>query len=118
MHYHRNMKATATLALAHVGDTHRYGAVGMNESGRIVSFIEKREGNIEGLINGGVYVLTREVLDFIPGGQPVSLEPDILTTLIGGDLYGRPLKGYLVYSGVAPTAWRLRPPPTQLLAPV
>src|SRR5207302_3446424 len=45
MHYHRNRKATATLALAHVDDTQRYGAVGINELGQIVSFIEKREGN-------------------------------------------------------------------------
>src|SRR5258708_2634234 len=118
MHYHRNMKATATLALAHVGDTHRYGAVGMNESGRIVSFIEKREGNLEGLINGGVYVFTREVLDFIPGGQPVSLEQDILPKLIGRDLYGLPLKGYFVDIGVPADYLRLPSTPTQLLAAV
>src|SRR5438105_1940963 len=76
MHYHRKMKATATLA--HVDDTQRYGMVGVGELGRIVSFIEKRAGNREGLINGGVYVFAREVLDFIPGGKLVSLEQDIL----------------------------------------
>lgn len=118
MHYHRNMKATATLALAHVDDTQRYGAVGMNESGRIVSFIEKREGNIEGLINGGVYVFAREVLDFIPGGQQVSLERGILPKLIGRDLYGLPLKGYFVDIGVPADYMRLRSTPTQLLAAV
>ena len=118
MHYHRNMQATATLALAHVNDTQRYGAVGMNELGRIVSFIEKREGNTEGLINGGVYVFAREVLDFIPKGQPVSLERDILPKLIGRGLYGLPLKGYFVDMGVPADYMRLRSTPTQLLAAV
>jgi mannose-1-phosphate guanylyltransferase len=118
MHYHRNMKAMATLALAHVDDTQRYGAVGMNELGRIVSFIEKREDNIEGLINGGVYVFAREVLDFIHEGQPVSLERDILPKLIGRGLYGLPLKGYFVDIGVPTDYMKLRSTPTQLLAAV
>lgn len=41
MHYHRKRKATVTVALAHTEDTQRYGVVGMNEMGHIVSFIEK-----------------------------------------------------------------------------
>jgi NDP-sugar pyrophosphorylase family protein len=118
MHYHRSRKATATLALAHVDDTQRYGAVGMNELGRIVSFIEKRESNIEGLINAGIYVFAREVLNFIPEGQPVSLEQDILPKLIGRGLYGLPLKGYFVDIGVPADYMRLQSAPTQLLAAV
>lgn len=118
MHYHRDMKAIATLALSHVDDTQRYGAVGLNELGRIVSFIEKRQGNTDGLINGGVYVFTREVLDFIPEGQPVSLEKDILPKLIGQDIYGLPSNGYFVDIGVPTDYMRLQSNPTQLLAAV
>lgn len=118
MHYHRDMKALATLALAYVDDVQRYGAVGLNESGRIVSFTEKREGNTGGLINGGVYVFAREILDFIPGGQPVSLEQDILPKIIGRDLYGLPLPGYFVDIGVPADYLSLRSTPTQLLAAV
>jgi NDP-sugar pyrophosphorylase family protein len=118
MHYHCNMQATATLALAHVDDTRRFGAVGINALGRIVSFVEKREGDGRGLINGGVYVFAREVLDFIPGGQLVSLEQDILPGLIGRDLYGLPLKGYFVDIGVPADYTDLRSDPAQLLAAV
>jgi len=118
MDYHRAMEATATLALAYVNDTQRYGAVGINEAGRIVSFREKREGNKEGLINGGVYVLARKVLDIIPGGQPVSLEQDILPRLIGQDLYGLSLRGYFVDIGVPADYMGLRSKPTPLLAAV
>lgn len=118
MHYHRKMQATASLALTHIDDTQRYGAVGTNELGQIVSFIEKREDNTESLINGGVYVFAHEVLDFIPDGQPVSLERDILPKLIGRGLYGLPLKGYFVDIGVPADYMRLRSTPTQLLTVV
>ncbi len=118
MPYHRDMKATATLALAHVNNTQRYGAVGTNELGQIVSFIEKGEGNREGLINSGIYVFAREVFDFIPEGQPVSLERDILPKLIGRGLYGLPLKGYFVDIGVPADYMGLQSTPTQLLAAV
>jgi NDP-sugar pyrophosphorylase family protein len=118
MHYHRDMKAMATLALADVDNTQRYGAVSLDELGRIISFIEKREGNTKGLVNGGVYVFRREVLDFIPEGQSVSLEKDILPKLIGQGLYGLPLQGYFVDIGVPIDYMRLRSSPTQLLAAV
>jgi NDP-sugar pyrophosphorylase family protein len=118
MHHHRDMKAMATLALAHVDDTQRYGAVGMNESGRIVSFIEKRDSDTGGLINGGIYVFAREVLALIPGGQPVSLEQDVLPRLVGQRLYGLPSKGYFVDIGVPTDYMRLQSNSTQLLAAV
>lgn len=118
MHYHRNMKAIATLALAHVDDTRRYGTVHMNELGQIVSFIEKREDKVAGLINSGIYVFTREVLNVIPKGRPVSLENDILPNFIGQGLYGVPLEGYFIDIGVPADYIRLQSTPTQLLAAV
>jgi NDP-sugar pyrophosphorylase family protein len=116
MHYHREMKARATLALAYVEDTQRYGAVGLNELGHIVSFIEKPQVNAASLINGGVYVFAREVLDFIPEGQAVSLEKDILPKLIGRGLYGLPSTGYFVDIGVPADYMRLQSSPIHLLA--
>jgi NDP-sugar pyrophosphorylase family protein len=116
--YHRNMKAMATLALAHVGNTQRYGAVSINELGQIVSFIEKRDYNGEGLVNAGIYVFDRELFDFIPAGQLVSLEQDILPKLIGRGLYGLQMKGYFVDIGIPEDYLRQRSVPTQLLAEV
>jgi len=110
------MKAIATLALAHVDDMQRYGAVSINELGRIVSFIEKRGSNTSGLINGGVYVFTRRVLDCIPDGQPISLEKDILPRLVGQGLYGLPSHGYFVDIGVPADYMMLQSTPTQLIA--
>jgi NDP-sugar pyrophosphorylase family protein len=116
--YHRHKQATATLALAHVDDTQRYGSVGMDQSGRIVSFIEKGVSNTSGLINGGIYVFAQKMLDFIPPGQPVSLEHDILPRLIGQGLYGLPSQGYFIDIGVPADYMKLQSSPAPLLAAV
>jgi NDP-sugar pyrophosphorylase family protein len=118
MRYHRDMKALATLALACIDDSQRYGAVGLNETGRIVSFMEKRQGNTGGVINGGVYVFARKILDFIPEGQLISLENDILPKLIGQDIYGLLSNGYFIDIGVPADYMRLQFNSAQLLATV
>ncbi len=118
MRYHRDRQATATLALAEVEDTQRYGAVSVDASGRITSFIEKGKGSAEGLINAGVYVFARKVLDVIPGGQPVSLEREVLPRLIERGLYGLPSKGYFVDIGVPTDYLALRSNPAHLLSVV
>lgn len=118
LHYHRVMRAAATLALAHVDNIQRYGTVGVNEAGRIVSFTEKRGDDVKGLINGGVYVFAREVLDLIPAGQPVSLEKDIFSMLLERDIYGLPMKGYFVDIGVPDDYLRLQSSPKHLLTAV
>lgn len=118
MHYHRNKKARVTLALARVENIQRYGAVGMNKLGQIESFAEKREGEREGLINGGIYIFAREVFDLIPAGQPVSLEKDIFPRLIGHGVYGLPFNGYFIDIGIPDDYMKTCSTPTQLLAAV
>lgn len=118
MRYHRCRNATATIALARVDDAQRYGVVELGAMGRIVEFTEKREGPGGGLINGGVYVFDRKVLDLIPEGRHVSLETDVLPCIVGGALYGMPSTGYFVDIGVPEDYMRLRSAPAQLLAAV
>lgn len=118
MRHHRDSHALATLALATVEDTRRYGAVSLDQSRRIVKFIEKGGSHAEGLINGGVYVFARKVLDVIPGGQPVSLERDVLPALIEQGLYGLPSNGYFVDIGVPADYLALQSDPSRLLSAV
>ncbi|HEX6800049.1 MAG TPA: nucleotidyltransferase family protein [Ktedonobacterales bacterium] len=118
MRCHRETNALATLALAYVEDTRRYGAVGVDAAGRVVSFVEKGKGHAQGLINAGVYVFSRELLDLIPDRQAVSLEHDILPRLIGRGLYGLPSHGYFVDIGVPDDYLGLRSNPSHLLSAV
>lgn len=118
MRYHREMRALATLALARVADTQRYGTVALDESGQVASFVEKGNGHAEGLINAGVYVFARQTLDVIPSGRAVSLEREVLPNLIERGLYGLPSNGYFVDIGVPSDYLGLRANPAHLLAAV
>jgi D-glycero-alpha-D-manno-heptose 1-phosphate guanylyltransferase len=77
---HRQSGAPATLLLARVEDCSRFGAVTLEDSGRILRFEEKgRRG--PGLVNAGIYVVEPAVREAIPAGRPVSLEKEIFPTL-------------------------------------
>jgi len=66
--FHESKEARATLALAWMKDTGRYGRVDVNELGEITGFREKQIAG-KGCINGGVYILTRSVSSIIPPGK-------------------------------------------------
>ncbi|GGF23887.1 D-glycero-D-manno-heptose 1-phosphate guanosyltransferase [Aliidongia dinghuensis] len=72
--HHRRTGAGATLALVSIADAARFGSVRL-DGDRVVEFIEKKPG--KGLINAGIYVLSRDLLATIAPG-PCSFERDIL----------------------------------------
>lgn len=88
-HLHRRRKALATMLLAEVPDAARYGRVEIDDDGRIERFAEKGKAG-PGLINAGVYVLQRAVVEAIPAGREVSLERETFPSLIGGPFFGEP----------------------------
>lgn len=89
------------LALRYVPDMSRYGTVEL-DGDRIVRFIEKRPDAGPGLINGGVYMLSRRILDLIEG--PCSIESDIFPQLAEkGLLKGRRNDGYFLDIGLPDT---------------
>ncbi|MGH2505219.1 MAG: nucleotidyltransferase family protein [Ktedonobacterales bacterium] len=114
--FHRNAGAQATLALARVENAARYGAVRLDEeTGRIVEFAEKDETPRAGLINGGVYLLTRAALDQTPAGQVCSLEREVFPALLAaGALYGQPFPGFFIDIGVPADYARLQADPSPL----
>lgn len=85
--WHRARCAKGTIALTQIDDADRFGSVRCREDGTILAFREKCGGGGPGWINAGIYVLTRELIDSIPGG-PVSLEREILPRWVGRGLCG------------------------------
>ncbi len=84
-------------ALRRIENTDRYGRVEI-EGERIVRFDEKSSSG-PGIINGGIYWLKREVLDYIPS-QPCSLEIDVMPRLAAdGLLRGRIYDGRFIDIG-------------------
>jgi NDP-sugar pyrophosphorylase family protein len=94
--FHRENKAMATIVLAEVSNPWEYGIVKTNENSRIVSFVEKPLRGTEpgNLSNGGIYILEREVLDYIPAEGFCDFAYDIFPKLVklGLPVYGYSLK--------------------------
>jgi NDP-sugar pyrophosphorylase family protein len=78
---HRSCGGAATLAVLWQGDRRRSGAVTVDGSGRIVDFESRPSLPTAGLINAGVYMLRRDVLNMIEPGRKVSLEDELFPAL-------------------------------------
>jgi len=66
--YHKKKKAAATIALIEVDDPSEFGVVVTDKSGRIRTFQEKpkKEEALSSLVNSGIYILEKKVVDLIP----------------------------------------------------
>jgi NDP-sugar pyrophosphorylase family protein len=85
---HRAFGHAVTMTVLQQQDRHRSGAVAIGEDGRVTAFESRPSALTPGLINAGVYMLQREVLDLIPAGQKVSLEVEVFPALVQrGELY-------------------------------
>jgi D-glycero-D-manno-heptose 1,7-bisphosphate phosphatase len=92
--------AVGALALRAVADVARYGEVRLD--GSVVRAFAEKGRTGPGLINGGVYVFAREVVERIP--SPGSIERDLLPALATeGSLVGLPSDGFFIDIGVPET---------------
>jgi NDP-sugar pyrophosphorylase family protein len=112
---HLNKKAIASMALAKVKNTLRYGSVEMSKDNKIKSFIEKVEYSHLNLINGGIYILNRKIFKFIPEGEKISLENDIFPKLIGKGFYGISFDNYFIDIGIPEDYIKIQKNPECLL---
>ena len=97
---HHGKKAVCTMALKPMRDFERYGAVTTNEAGEVTSFREKQFYK-EGLINGGFYLVDRNL--FLGHSFPAkfSMEKDFLEKEIGkGKIFGSIQDGYFIDIGI------------------
>jgi D-glycero-D-manno-heptose 1,7-bisphosphate phosphatase len=94
------------MALAHRQDTSASGAVECEDE-RVTRFLERGPA-APGLINAGVYLISRDILAHIPAG-PCSLERDVFPRLAqGGLLRGRAYEGYFIDIGTPAELARAR----------
>jgi NDP-sugar pyrophosphorylase family protein len=98
--WHCARSADATLLLAEVPDTTRYGCVYVNNTGVVLGFEEKNHKGGPGWINAGVYLLTRRLLETIPENGAVSLERDMFPAWIGRRLCGYQSRGRFLDIGI------------------
>ena len=77
--FHMSSHTVATMAVIPLEDASRYGTVTVSPAGIVTAFAEKKAAGAA-LINSGVYVFNRKIIDVIPPGR-VSLETDVLPPL-------------------------------------
>lgn len=90
------------LALREISDTSRYGSVEI-KGHSVVAFHEKKPGvALPGVISGGVYLLSKRVLEY--ARLPCSIETDIFPVLArDGVLGGKRFDGYFLDMGLPET---------------
>lgn len=86
--YHNKKQATVTVALCKVDDCSRYGQVRTNRNGKVISFREKTDSPEHGVVNVGVYVVRRELLQELPEGTNLSWETDCIPNYCNRQMYG------------------------------
>ncbi len=109
--------ASVAIALRHVEDTGRYGAVRVAGDGSVTAFAEKSTAG-PGLISGGIYACATDVLRALPA-RPHSFETDVLPGLVAsGRVAGAEYPGFFVDIGLPESlaaahadvaAWRDKP---------
>ena len=97
---HASRSAPATILLAETDDTRRYGRVQVDDEGRVLRFSEKSNDMDPGLVNAGIYLLSRTLIGAIAFGRAVSLEREVFPDWIGRGLYGYCTHGRLWDIGI------------------
>ena len=89
MEFHKRRGAALTMVVSEARGRADAGNVTLTAEGRITGFREKSDATHPFLINAGIYLIRRAVLQSLSLQYPFSLERDILPLLIhGGNMYG------------------------------
>jgi NDP-sugar pyrophosphorylase family protein len=96
--FHREHGGLVSMAVRKVPDAGRYGTVHMDADHRVVGFSEKTGATVPGIINGGVYVFNRAVLDHVPQGT-ASFERDVFPRVLEQGVYALEQHGMFIDIG-------------------
>lgn len=98
--FHKEKKSSISLALKPMMDFDRYGSVELDSDKRIIRFYEKQYC-IKGLINGGVYLIDKNVFASIDLPERFSFEKNIMESHIEDiEIYGQEFDNYFIDIGI------------------
>jgi NDP-sugar pyrophosphorylase family protein len=95
--FHKRRDSWATIALWEFPNPWDVAVVSSDQEGRILELVEKppRGSKVGNLGSGGIYVLERQVLDYVPSEGHCDFAYDVLPNLI---MLGAPVYGYALSS--------------------
>lgn len=77
---HLDCRADLTIAATPIADCSDYGSLDTDDTGKLLAFREKAPG--QGLVNAGIYVVSRALVESLPCTIPLSLERDVFPALL------------------------------------
>lgn len=86
--FHLNKNSKASLVLSSVSDASRSGKVVLGSDDSIIEFQEKKTKAGAGLVNAGIYLIEKTLIEKIPQDKKISLEKDVFPNWIGKRFYG------------------------------
>jgi D-glycero-alpha-D-manno-heptose 1-phosphate guanylyltransferase len=99
--FHITRMADFSLVLREVDNVERYGSVERDENKRITRFNEKGSKTGKGLINGGVYLISKRFFNTHKFPEKFSIEKDCLEKMVDKHpFYGVLCKQYFIDIGV------------------
>jgi NDP-sugar pyrophosphorylase family protein len=107
LRFHMSRRSLATIAAVEVANAARFGSMRVGPTGVIEAFLEKDCGSSCALVNGGVYVFSREVFAAAPMGAS-SLEKDVFPLLISRRTYAMRVQGFFIDIGIPTEYQRLQ----------
>lgn len=96
--FHRESGGIASMAVFRTKNEKRYGTVQVRTDGRVSGFAEKTDADPNGLVNAGVYIFNRRILEHVPEG-PSSLERDIFPKLLDQGIFALEQEGVFIDIG-------------------
>jgi D-glycero-alpha-D-manno-heptose 1-phosphate guanylyltransferase len=96
--FHRGHGGLVSMAVLQVRNSARFGTVQMGALGRVTGFLEKTGYETPGIINAGVYVFDRTVLEHIPD-CPTSLERELFPRILDYGVYALEQHGMFIDIG-------------------
>lgn len=98
--FHSMKNADLTMALKRLKNFDRYGTVIVNDDDRVIQFEEKKVME-EGLINGGVYLMKKNIFSKTGTEKKFSFEKEVLEKHVGELRYfGKPFDNYFIDIGI------------------
>ncbi len=96
----REKHADIVMVLQEVPEVSRYGSVTLGEDGRVTEFVEKGSRTGPGLINAGIYLLRKEIVQGLRAGSAISLEREVFPRFLGQKFYGVVARGTFIDIGI------------------
>jgi NDP-sugar pyrophosphorylase family protein len=94
------------MSVLHRIDRGRSGALSVDSNGCVVRFDSRPSEPTPGLINAGVYMLRRDILNAIPSGRAVSLEEETFPDMVARrELFAWQIEARFIDIGTPESHW-------------